>query len=233
MPQIKAIFFDAAGTLLHAHPSVGHVYAEAVSRHGPKVEPQTMETAFRKAFAERRGSRFSVLGCPSPLVNEGYDWWKALVFDVLDSLHISVREPERFFAELYWRFAETDVWRLYPDAFPALLETRGRGLKTALISNWDVRLRRLIEGMGIAYLFDTVLISTEVGIEKPDPRIFQLTCERLGIQPHEALHVGDHAREDVEGANAAGLNAVRLDRKLEADRQRAVIGDLRELVQCL
>ncbi|MSR65719.1 MAG: HAD family hydrolase [Verrucomicrobiae bacterium] len=221
MTRFKAIFFDAAGTLLHAHPSVGHVYAEVVARYGPTVDPQTIDAAFRKTFAARRGGR------SSSLTHEGYDWWRALVFDTLGSLKISVRAPDEFFRELYWRFAEIDVWRLFPDALPALLEARGHGFKIALISNWDVRLRRLVEGMAIAPLFDAIFISTEVGIEKPDPRIFRLACERLGVQPSEALHVGDNQREDIEGANSAGLRAFLLNRSASGEPDPGTIRDLR------
>jgi putative hydrolase of the HAD superfamily len=245
MGEVRAIFFDAAGTILHAHPSVGHVYAEVLARYGASANASAMDSAFRKAFFARRASSQpsavltiaqgpeqgrAVLSPQSSLANEGYDWWHALVFEVLDSLQIKVRQPNEFFRELYWRFADPEVWRLFPDALPALLETRGRGLQTALISNWDVRLRRVVHGMGIGSLFDALVISTEVGFEKPDPRIFRIACARLGIEPGETLHVGDSIREDVEGARAAGISATLLDRTGFEDEERQVITDLR---QCL
>lgn len=225
MSRFKAIFFDAAGTLLHAHPSVGHVYAEVIRRHGPTVDPLAMEQAFRATFTNRRGGNHPL----SALANEGYEWWRALVFDTMKSLDVSVDDPDGFFRELYWRFAEVDVWRLFPDAFPALLMARGHGLRVALLSNWDVRLRRLLEGMGIISLFDAVVISTEVGIEKPDARIFELTCKRLGVHPTEALHVGDNAREDVEGARAVGLEAILIERKETGATASGIVRDLREI----
>lgn len=229
MGQIKAILFDAAGTLLHAHPSVGHVYAAVVARHGAAADPVRMEAAFRAAFASKREQpRRRASPAHDPLQNEGYDWWRELVFEVMDTLGLTVRDREAFFHELYWRFADPDVWRLYPDALPALRGTRARGLKVALVSNWDVRLRRLVEGMGIIGLFDTIVISTEVGCEKPDPRIFQIACERLAVQPAAAVHVGDHLREDIEGAKAAGVQAVFLDRKRKDGKE--AIADLREVL---
>jgi len=224
MTEIKALFFDAAGTLLHAHPGVGHVYAEVLAQYGAQVDAERLEEAFRASFRRRR--EVPPTNAPGPLENEGYDWWKALVFDVLRSEHIAVRAPDAFFHELYWRFAETDVWRLFPDALPALLDARGRGLKTALVSNWDVRLRRLIEGLGIAPLFDAIVISTEVGFEKPDPRIFRVACERLAVGPDAALHLGDNVREDLEGARAAGLRAGLVDRNA-SNQSEQVIHDLR------
>jgi|ERR1051326_3196217 putative hydrolase of the HAD superfamily len=230
MTRFKAIFFDAAGTLLHAHPSVGHVYAEVIGRHGPTVEPQAMEQAFRKTFAARRNpAQHSALSTQHSLMNEDYEWWKQLVFEVMADLRIKVASPDALFHELYWRFAEVDAWRLFPDALPALIEARGEGLKIAIISNWDVRLRRLLEGMGVISLFDAVLISTEVGVEKPDPRIFQFACEQLGVQPGEALHVGDNLREDVEGARAAGVAAILIDRKGGDDPGSGIITDLRQI----
>lgn len=183
-----------------------------------------LDAAFRKAFGERRG------GSQSALQNEGYAWWKGLVFDVLQSLHVATTKPDEMFHELYWRFADVDVWRLFPDAMPALLEARVRGLKIALISNWDVRLRRLIEGMGIMSLFDAMVISTEAGFEKPDPRIYQIACERLAVQPSQALHIGDSEREDVEGARGAGVGALLVDRKASGQSNAQSITDLRQWV---
>jgi putative hydrolase of the HAD superfamily len=223
MTPIKAIFFDAAGTLLRAHPSVGHVYAEVVGQHGTEADPAALDAAFRKAFATRRGASQPALH------NEGYDWWKALVREVFGSLRVEVPDFDRCFHDLYWRFARDDVWRLYPDALPALLEARGRGWKIALVSNWDVRLRRVIEGMGIASLFDALIISTEVGAEKPDPRIFRIACNRLTVPPGEACHVGDSETEDVAGASAAGVRAILLDRRSAETGNGHVIRSLGEL----
>jgi putative hydrolase of the HAD superfamily len=62
-------------------------------------------------------------------------------------------------------------------------------------------------------MLDTIVSSAEVGLHKPDPRIFELACERVGVAPHEAVHVGDHHYADVLGASAVGMTPVLIDRQ--------------------
>ena len=85
-------------------------------------------------------------------------------------------------------------------------------LALGLISNWDNRLAGLIDGLGLGEELDTVVSSAEVGLHKPDPRIFELACERLGVDPREAAHVGDHHYADIVGARAVGMQPVLIDR---------------------
>jgi putative hydrolase of the HAD superfamily len=106
---------------------------------------------------------------------------------------------------------------------PALLaELHGLGLRLAVVSNWDPRLPGLLERLHLARWFDAVVYSSAVGVEKPDVRIFRHAVDQLGVSPAAALHVGDARLEDVEGAEAAGLRALLLDR-------RGTGGDLRDL----
>ena len=81
-----------------------------------------------------------------------------------------------------------------------------------MVSNWDSRLRRISDGMGLTALVDFLVISAEAGVRKPDPGIFHLACEKAGVRPEEALHVGDLAEEDVVGAQRAGVRAILIER---------------------
>jgi putative hydrolase of the HAD superfamily len=89
---------------------------------------------------------------------------------------------------------------------------REAGIRTGVISNWDRRLASLIEGLGLGEMFDVVVSSADVGLRKPDPRVFMLACERLGVAPEEAVHVGDHHYADVLGARAVGMTPVLIQR---------------------
>jgi putative hydrolase of the HAD superfamily len=102
---------------------------------------------------------------------------------------------------------------LDPDALPLLEQLRGR-FSTALVSNFDhpPHVRRLLEETGLGPYLDVVTISGEVGIKKPDPRVFDGPLAQLGLRPDEVVFIGD-AREDVEGAHAAGLASVRIVRE--------------------
>jgi putative hydrolase of the HAD superfamily len=101
----------------------------------------------------------------------------------------------------------------YPDAVPALRELREGGLKLICVSNWDCSLPAVLERCGLMAHLDGAISSAEAGARKPDPAIFAAALELAGCGPEAALHVGDTAEEDVEGARAAGIEALLLDRE--------------------
>ena len=68
------------------------------------------------------------------------------------------------------------------------------GLRLAIVSNFDTRLRPILKGLGVDELFNSIVISAEVGVEKPNPLIFEVACQQLGVLPEEAVHVGDDRR---------------------------------------
>jgi putative hydrolase of the HAD superfamily len=126
------------------------------------------------------------------------------------------------FASLAAHFRAPESWAVFDDVLPVLEELAGRGLSLAIVSNWDSYLPRLLELKGLADRFGAVSVSAIEETGKPEAEIFLRTCRRLGVSPGEALHVGDSLREDYEGARAAGLRALLLDRagahKGSADR---------------
>jgi len=101
----------------------------------------------------------------------------------------------------------------FPDAIPALSELRERGLTVVIASNWDCSLPDWLRPAGILELVDGVGTSAEVGAAKPNPRVFQRALGLAGVEPGEALHVGDKVDNDVEGAAAAGVRAVLIQRE--------------------
>jgi putative hydrolase of the HAD superfamily len=124
--------------------------------------------------------------------------------------------PSRtFFSPLYRQFGTAAAWRLYEDAPPVLVALRNRGLKLAIISNWDDRLPGLLQQLDLTKYFDHLVCSYAVGATKPAPAIFQSARERLGLSFDQILHVGDSYREDFQGARAAGMPALLLRRRAE------------------
>jgi putative hydrolase of the HAD superfamily len=91
-----------------------------------------------------------------------------------------------------------------PGAVDAVLALERLDLRLAVVSNWDVALHEHLEALALAERFATVVTSAEAGAPKPDPRIFELALERLGVRPERALHIGD-SEADEEGARAAGM----------------------------
>lgn len=110
------------------------------------------------------------------------------------------------------RHRERNLWSLVrPGTTEALAELRERGFQLGVISNADGRVQALLESVGLAHYFDFILDSTVVGFEKPDPRIFRLGCERGGVEPEEAVYVGDIYEIDVVGARAVGMRTFLID----------------------
>jgi HAD superfamily hydrolase (TIGR01509 family) len=91
-----------------------------------------------------------------------------------------------------------------PGAVEALNRLASAGLALACVANWDVSLADYLERAGLAHRFDAVVSAAEAGAQKPDPRIFLVALERLGVAPERTLHVGDD-EVDRQGASAAGL----------------------------
>ena len=91
-----------------------------------------------------------------------------------------------------------------PGAFETVRALRARGLETAVVSNWDIGLTEQLERLGTAALFTAIVTTAEAGAPKPEPAVFLLALERLGVAPARALHVGDEAG-DEDGARAAGM----------------------------
>jgi putative hydrolase of the HAD superfamily len=214
--NLKAVTFDAGGTLIKPWPSVGHVYAEAAARHGhARVSPEQLNQRFAAVWKERR-----------PFTHRREEW-AALVDRVFEGL---VKQPpsETFFPELYDRFGEPEAWRMFDDVLPAIDALAARGISLGIISNWDERLPGLLEWLELRKYFEVVIISCEAGFSKPSPVIFEHAARKLGLAPEFILHVGDDLEDDVAGANSAGFKARLIDRG-SGEKREGRIGTLLEL----
>jgi HAD superfamily hydrolase (TIGR01549 family) len=105
-----------------------------------------------------------------------------------------------------------NLWRRVPDGLCAAVgELRARGVPVVVVSNSEGQLQQLFDNLGMSATFDFVVDSHQVGVEKPDPRIFALALSRFGVAAPRALHVGDTFATDVVGARAAGMRVALLD----------------------
>jgi putative hydrolase of the HAD superfamily len=210
--RFRAVFFDAANTLLYPEPPVGELYARTARKYGVEVSAAAVQAAFRRSWevlqAKAAGDpvRYGIGEA------DGRRWWHALVAETFRPL--GMPQPfDRFFDELYTLFASPDVWRVYPEVEEVLHSLKARGLITGVISNWDIRLGPLLEGLGLRPYFDHVVLSAVVGWEKPHRRIFEAALAAAGIPAAEAIHVGDNYQQDVVGAQRVGMHAVWLRRQ--------------------
>jgi HAD superfamily hydrolase (TIGR01509 family) len=113
-------------------------------------------------------------------------------------------------------------------ALETLAELRARGLRLGLISNCSGDVCELWEESPFGGLFDAVMLSADVGLCKPDERIYRIALERLGVEPREAIFVGDGHSDELPGAAAVGMRAIQIGSYHSWEGER--IGDLRELL---
>ena len=216
--MIKAIFFDAVGTLFRLAKTVGDHYAYVGTEVGLDLDAQNLERAFHSAW-NQMPQRAAIDG---PRENDDKDWWRELVDRVLEQVAPSLNEFDRdnFFEIAYEHFAEAGVWELYPEV-PGVLERLQSGFHLAVVSNFDGRLRFILDHLGISKYVAQVFVSSELGADKPDPEIYGRAVKLMTLKPNEVLHVGDDPKRDWEAATAAGLSIFRLDRPKNSLRDLA------------
>jgi 2-haloalkanoic acid dehalogenase type II len=137
--------------------------------------------------------------------------------------------PRAPLAEVRGAMLDSIRFAPYPDAAPALRELRARGIRLLVASNWDCSLPEVLERAGLASLVDGVVSSAMVGAAKPDPALFEAALREAGVARGRALHVGDSPSKDLDGARAAGIAGVLLDREGERPELTPRIETLAEL----
>ena len=225
LTPIRAVVFDAAGTLVYPKRSVGVQYAEVLKKRGFDADAREFDRRFPKAFKAARA------GKPYPASpDEELAFWRAVVRDTLGDA-CPEGAFETVFSELFARFGSGAAWAAAPEAVAVLSALRFLGLRVVLLSNSDRRMRRVFEDLGLAGHFEKIHLSAETGFPKPDRRAFDAVVRHLGLLPASVLHVGDSREEDAAGAVAAGLRAC----WLTADKETVVpgahrVGSLLEVV---
>jgi len=207
-----AVFFDAVGTIFSLRAPVGQFYAERARRLGFRSPLPTFEndlTASFRAALKRRGP-LAFPGAGARLREAERSWWRQVVSGTFAPFG-GVARMDELFEDLYALFQTAAPWRLEEGAALTLQRLRARGQRLAIVTNYDSRIHDVLEGLGVASLFDAVVVSSAVGAAKPDRRIFLEACSRVKTAPEHATHVGDDYEEDFLGARAAGLSAVLFD----------------------
>jgi putative hydrolase of the HAD superfamily len=218
--RIEVVFFDAAGTLIYLPRGVGFHYADVARRHRVTLDGAAVDRAFVVAW-KGMPPRASTVG-PRPDDDRG--WWRQLVERTLDELGVPAFDRDAYFGDLYEEFTRPGVWALYPEVNEVLtaLSSAPRRLRLGVVSNFDRRLLPILEGLGIAQFFEHVILSSEVGADKPDPAIFCYALGRFGVPAARACHAGDDPDGDWRGARATGMRVFELDRR---------VNDLRALLE--
>jgi len=200
MSRHRALLLDAFGTLITVDRPAERLQASLAARLGTEIAPEQAEAAMR---AEMRHYReHCQQACDAESLAELHRECAAIVMD-----RCGVDAPEEPALAV---LSDAVVIRAYDDAPPALEMARRRGLATAVVSNGDCSMPSQLEQAGLHV--DVVVDSATAGAAKPDPAIFRRALHLLGVAAAEALHVGDHEELDGDGARAAGIDVVIIDR---------------------
>lgn len=224
--NVRAIFFDAVGTLLFPEPSAPDIYAVIAAKQGLSLSPTVVMSRFLRAHqAEEAADRFTgwVTSEEREVVR-----WRQIVYKTLNG----VNDPETCFRQLFDHFSKPSAWRIDPFAETLFANLIDRGYKLGIGSNYDARLRSVLNGSpSLAPLHERVVVSAQLGFRKPAGEFFQEIARVAECSPSEVLFVGDDIENDYEGARKSGLHAVLLAPRANRPNVKDVIGDLRQLLE--
>jgi putative hydrolase of the HAD superfamily len=204
-PGIRAIVFDAVGTLIHPRPAAPLVYAEIGRRFGSCLTTAVIAERFRKAFRQEEDVDRQH-GYQTGEARE-LSRWRTIVASVLDD----VSDREACFQALFAHFAHPDAWQCDPQGAAVIAALAKSGYLLGMASNYDGRLRTVAAGLPALDVLGFLVISSEVGWRKPAPEFFQALVRSAGLRAQEILHVGDDPGNDYVGARNAGLPAILFD----------------------
>ena len=210
----KAIFFDAGDTLVTipaAHEMMAAYLEEQRFSPGRDQIRQLLEQAIDRFYYNK--TDYADTAC-TPESDRAF--WIDIYRYMLDRLGAgNVWTEEQLHTichELYDLFVSPKHYALFDDVADVLEQLARRGFRLGLVSNFAPTLRDILTVHGIAHYFDPLVVSTEAGLEKPNPAIFTLALELAGLAPHEVLYVGDHETNDIWAPRQAGIDARRIYR---------------------
>jgi putative hydrolase of the HAD superfamily len=204
--RFKGVLFDAGDTLITADPPVHEVALTVAGQFFPDLAPPLLLSALAAARTFFR----------KYYVNYSSQEENRMLADMAQAMRTALRETADVdidFLPFVKQVRDTLRYRPFPDALPTLRGLHEQSKTLAVVSNWDLALPALLAELGLAEFFNFILPSAEIGIEKPDGRIFRLALQRLGLRSQEVVHIGDQYEADVVGARAVGITPILLDRK--------------------
>lgn len=229
MEKPQAIFLDAVGTLFGVRGSVGQVYSKIAREFGVTVPNEELEEEQWQAFSQTLNRSFvqsfraaAPLSFPHldklEIPEREYQWWQAVTRTTFEKTNLleQFSDFEAFFNQLYGYFATAEPWCVYEDIVPSLKQWKEDNIELGIISNFDSRIHAVLKSLDLEKYFQTITISSNAGAAKPDGKIFAIALEKHHCQPQQAWHIGDSFQEDYQGAKAAGLRAVWLQRAAPA-----------------
>ncbi|ANE42986.1 HAD family hydrolase [Deinococcus puniceus] len=210
MTPVRAVLFDLDGTLHDRNATVQSWLSGHMERFG-------LPAGYAERFTE--------------LDDFGYRAKREVFPDLIGEFGL-LHDSEQLFQDFATHFLTAPA--LMPYAVNALDELRAAGIRIGVVTNgWKDVQTACLEGCGLRPLVDDVVISKEVGLSKPDPRIYTLALERLGVSAAETWFVGDSPKNDVWRPQQVGMRAAFLPtgHALNGETPDAVLRDLRDVLR--
>ena len=225
----RLVTFDCAQTLVEVDWTLDGFAGACAADIGLSLSPEAFKR-YRAMYFERL-PEFLQINLTRD-VEAGQAFWDRLAEDWLEeygqdrSLATSIREA----ADRLGFGPDSTLFRLYDDVVECLDALEADGIRLAVVSNWDYSLHRVLRMFGVYDRFEAVLASLEEGVEKPDPRLFQICLDQLGVAPEDVVHVGDNPEDDGLGAQAAGIRPILIDRTGALPGAITSLAQLREAI---
>jgi HAD superfamily hydrolase (TIGR01549 family) len=227
LSRVEAITFDFYNTLIFHREGRGRgrLLVEYLQTHG--LRPVPWEHRVLHDVFESHDTEYS----PEAPHDQREAYYAVLAQRVFERLEVPTsHEAVSQHASSVWQILGPACFDVFPDVLEALQTLRAEGYPLAVISNWECGLRHFCTELGLSEYFDHILGSADLGVAKPDERIFADACSRLGVPADRVLHVGDTLTDDYLGGEASGLLVALLDRNPGVEYRAArVIHTLDEL----
>ena len=225
----KLVTFDCANTLIWTDWQP-HTFAIRCATLAGLTLPDNAAELYSNLFMPKL-SEFWIVNQTRSLDN-----WRAFWVEQVSEWLTAMQLPNESALELHLigerEIFETpsSTFRLFEDALPCLTRLKDQGIKLAILSNWDVSLHKCLQAHGLTPYFDLVLASLEEGVEKPDPRFFNLALRHFGVTASESFHIGDDLVDDLQGAQDMGIPVALLNRSAHSTANPIItsLADLEE-----
>jgi putative hydrolase of the HAD superfamily len=219
--EVRAVVFDAVGTLINADPPVASVYHQAGARYGSSLPICDVIANLKAAIV------CNFLGETSDEKLERSRWRQVVAETFSD-----IDDTSELFRELWDHFANAAHWRAADDAEGVCRELNSRGYAIAVGSNFDARLIAISRVLSPLDSIGSIYVSSQVGYSKPHPEFFRRVQDSLQLEPSQLLMVGDSQTNDYAAPRAAGWQSLWLAHD-SPDSSADVITSLADVVEYL
>lgn len=228
MKKYATLLFDVGGTLLRLNvPALAQVYVDHAGALGAPLDLARASAVIGALEAElpvwQQNRQVSLD------LDDGKEFWNNFYAEGFRRLGI-IRDVASAANQIRERFQRAEFEMLFDDVLPTIAALSARGIALGILSNFSANLENVLRQVGVHHYFDFFIVSAVAGVEKPDPRIFDLAARAANQARQAIVYIGDSPFHDIAGAQRAGLDAILVDRSNRYPNFDGVrVRDLREL----